>query len=571
MATEDSKNNGAQEITYLDATYKDRKKVRELGGEWDSDARSWYVPKGKDLEPFSQWLMKKPEIDAGPPEITDKKVYLSVKYEDRHEVKKYGATWDSDTKSWFVSPGTNIAPLKKWIKEEKVEKLNVSLNEEYYDNTADAPQMDVTEREEKIYLNVPFADKEEAKLLGAKWDTEVKSWFVPGDLDLEIFAKWEMKNKAKDPDKSNIDPTQEFKELLISKGFQLDGDPVLDGNIHRVALVGAKIGTKDGAYWGHLDGRPNGELQNFKTGEKVKWKYTGQKLSASEIETLKAEREEKLAAREREREREQKLASLKAQEKIKRNSKNLAKDLAGFPYLQRKGITAPDGVFYSTVGDKITLLVPGYSTPKIDPGDPFKSIQTIQSITEEGAKIYEKGCAKTGAMFLIDREPPDKTFDQQWEEWRKSQENPDDKAVFIPKVLIAEGFATAQSLHEATGLPVACAFDAGNLEHVGATIARIYPGAHLAYCADNDHLSEKNIGVQKAQEAASKTGGIFIVPEFTQEEIANKCTDFNDIACSRGKEEVRNQIGKFFETYLTKSLGDENKAEKPKATTNLTR
>jgi hypothetical protein len=51
----------------------------------------------------------------------------------------------------------------------------------------------------------------------------------------------------------------------------------------------------------------------------------------------------------------------------------------------------------------------------------------------------------------------------------------------------------------------------------------------------------------------------------------NKCTDFNDLACSRGKEEVQNQIGKIFETCLTKSLGEENKKEKPKPTTNLTR
>ena len=30
----------------------------------------------------------------------------------------------------------------------------------------------------KIYLNVPFTKKEEAKKLGAKWDIETKKWFV---------------------------------------------------------------------------------------------------------------------------------------------------------------------------------------------------------------------------------------------------------------------------------------------------------------------------------------------------------------------------------------------------------
>lgn len=30
----------------------------------------------------------------------------------------------------------------------------------------------------KLYLNVPFAEKEEAKRLGARWDPELKLWFV---------------------------------------------------------------------------------------------------------------------------------------------------------------------------------------------------------------------------------------------------------------------------------------------------------------------------------------------------------------------------------------------------------
>jgi len=42
----------------------------------------------------------------------------------------------------------------------------------------------------KTYLNVPYAQKDEAKALGARWDAANKKWYVPADKDLEIFAKW---------------------------------------------------------------------------------------------------------------------------------------------------------------------------------------------------------------------------------------------------------------------------------------------------------------------------------------------------------------------------------------------
>jgi hypothetical protein len=39
-------------------------------------------------------------------------------------------------------------------------------------------------------LNVPFADKDQAKALGAHWHTDQKHWFVPAGLDLAPFAPW---------------------------------------------------------------------------------------------------------------------------------------------------------------------------------------------------------------------------------------------------------------------------------------------------------------------------------------------------------------------------------------------
>ncbi len=42
--------------TYLQTAYKDRERVKGLGARWDPERRQWYVPAGRDLTPFVQWL-----------------------------------------------------------------------------------------------------------------------------------------------------------------------------------------------------------------------------------------------------------------------------------------------------------------------------------------------------------------------------------------------------------------------------------------------------------------------------------------------------------------------------------
>jgi Domain of unknown function (DUF5710) len=44
--------------------------------------------------------------------------------------------------------------------------------------------------EEKLYLDVPFPDKEQVKALGARWDRDARSWYVPNHLDVESFTHW---------------------------------------------------------------------------------------------------------------------------------------------------------------------------------------------------------------------------------------------------------------------------------------------------------------------------------------------------------------------------------------------
>jgi hypothetical protein len=40
------------------------------------------------------------------------------------------------------------------------------------------------------FLNVPYAEKDEAKSLGARWNPARKCWYVPPGVALEPFEKW---------------------------------------------------------------------------------------------------------------------------------------------------------------------------------------------------------------------------------------------------------------------------------------------------------------------------------------------------------------------------------------------
>ena len=42
----------------------------------------------------------------------------------------------------------------------------------------------------KTYLEVPYADKDQAKAIGARFDMSRKKWYCPDGIDLMLFRKW---------------------------------------------------------------------------------------------------------------------------------------------------------------------------------------------------------------------------------------------------------------------------------------------------------------------------------------------------------------------------------------------
>lgn len=91
-------------------------------------------------------------------------------------------------------------------------------------------------------------------------------------------------------------------------------------------------------------------------------------------------------------------------------------------------------------------------------------------------------------------------------------------------VLIAEGFATAASIHQDTGKQVFIAFDAGNLINVAKIVRAKNPDAEIIICGDND---QSGTGQKAAREAALNCGGKYLIPP----QAGN---DWNDVVSKSG-------------------------------------
>ncbi len=417
-------------------------------------------------------------------------------------------------------PGQTLAD--QWIKaleKDPTELFRAARDSEQMQNhvvalsiTKQKEQEHTVEKEPRIaekpkYLSVPYAEKDQASELGARWDKNEKLWFAPAGKDLNQFTQWLPENNKATSIKE--DPHIAFGEALKDAGFVIKGTPIMDGKLHRVPLEGDKKGKKNGAYVGYLDGMPTGVIKNWKEGTREVWKGQGNNLSPEQRKALQAEAAEQRKQREAER---SKLQSEKAR-KCEYVWKNLLKPAdPEHPYLKKKGIGA-HGLQQNDKGD---LVIPA--------GLVDGRFKTIQMIKPEGVKLFAKDSNNEAAFHLI----PGKT---------KTTDN---------IILVASGYATAASGHEATGRPVAVAFNDWNLRAVAEAIIEKSPEKKVLILGDDDHIKEKegkgNSGKTKSTEAAQAVGGKAVFPRFTKEELGKGLTDFNDLHKSRGKDAVAWQV-----------------------------
>jgi putative DNA primase/helicase len=362
---------------------------------------------------------------------------------------------------------------------------------------------------ERTYLAVPYAEKDDAKQLGAKWDRAEKAWYVPAGVDLEAFAPW-LPAKGSIHIAVDANPADQFAGAIRQAGLQLDEPPLMDGRLHRVPVDGDNGRERSGAYTGHLDGRPAGFIQNHRTGVKQNWKVSGQAaaLGAQDRAQLAAEAAQKRHDRAKEREQQAERTAQQVDAMW-----TAATPAQAHPYLADKGVQA-HGLRQDEAG---RLMVPVQ--------DADGHIWSVQRIGKDGFKQFEEGGRVEGGHFVIGD---------------VKQPGP---------LLIAEGFATAATLHEMTDMPAIVAFNAGNLLPVAQTYRARYPDRALYIAGDDDRHRERerdaqgrpkiNVGRVKAAEAAAAIGAQAVLPTFRHDGAG---TDWNDLAQTQGRLQAARQL-----------------------------
>lgn len=406
--------------------------------------------------------------------------YIDVPFKQKDEAKKLGAKWDRAAQSWYVPPGVNPEPFAKWA-QKGAEAPTAS--EQTRANTQATPKPEAAQND-RVYLAVPYTERMEAKAAGAAWDKAAKSWYVGPNADMPKLERWRPENVKQQQDPA-MTPREEFADALRSMQCVVEGEhPIMDGQRHRIKVIGDSGKEAAGFYVGHLDGHPAGYIKNNRSGEEMRWKSTGYSMNESDKAKLRAEAADKLAERAAQQEQAQNTTA-----------DRLAKQLAGLKpveqptaYMQAKGIAAHAGAFTDAEGQKTYI-------PATDADG---KVWTMQYIQEDGTKRFAKDSRKEGCFHVVGGGL--------------------DRLATAPALVIAEGYATAATLAEGLGHATVAAFDSGNLKAVAVALNAKFPDKPVIIAGDDDrHLPMtlgNNPGREKAIEAAAAVGGQAVFPVF---------------------------------------------------------
>ncbi|MCL1824371.1 MAG: DUF3631 domain-containing protein [Betaproteobacteria bacterium] len=305
----------------------------------------------------------------------------------------------------------------------------------------------------------------------------------------------------------------QFRDVIISTGMT-PPDQIIPGKWHKFPGVGKANGNKAGWCRMFEDGT-GGVFGCYATGLEEVWQADrGRQWTPAE----ESAHRERIKAAKLEREAEQ----AKRREEAREAAQLIWSDsypCTGHGYLEIKGVqpygarlihadnARRDAPCLPDALSGLLLVIPVRDTGGV--------LNSVQFINEAGEKRFLSGGQKRGCYYDI------------------GQPN--------GVVCVCEGYATAASIHEATGHAVAVAFDCGNLKPVALSLREKFPDAKIVLCADDDRHTNGNPGLTKAREAASEVGGVVAVPNFGDERLEGG-SDFNDLHQAQGLEAVKRCI-----------------------------
>lgn len=267
-------------------------------------------------------------------------------------------------------------------------------------------------------------------------------------------------------------PEDQLRAAMLDAGLNPPDRILMDGRLHRwsTGSKGKPGHDKSGWYVAFADGVPAGRFGDWRTDLDVPWRADiGRRLSpAEEVDNLRRVAEAQ-AARDAEVARER-AAAASAVSRIWSQAGAASPD---HPYLRRKGIQ----VHGARVAGDGRLMVPLYT--------PDGELSSLQYIDDAGGKLYHPGGMTRGCFWMI---------------------GTDDAPGAI---YVAEGFATAATIHQVTQRPVIVAYSASNLVPVVASWRERAPHQDIVIVADND---ASGVGERYAEQAAARSGARVIVP-----------------------------------------------------------
>lgn len=290
----------------------------------------------------------------------------------------------------------------------------------------------------------------------------------------------------------NTTPAEAFSMAIAASGMQ-PPEAIIPGVLQRFSPTG-RHGDTAGWYVFYSDGIPAGSFGNWREATQSTW------CSKADHEMTDTEREahhQRMQAAQQQREAA-KAAQQEATAQVAQTRWDASQPATGHPYLTAKGIKP-----HAARIDGEILLIPLR--------DVRGKLWNLQQIYPDGTKRFLPGGKVSGCYCAIGQ--------------------PDGALV------IAEGFATGASIHEATGRAVVVAFSASNLPTVALALRARYPDMQLTIAADDDHQTAGNPGLTKGTQAAQAVGGWLARPVFPPER-ADRDTDFNDLARLAGAEAV---------------------------------
>jgi phage/plasmid primase-like uncharacterized protein len=303
------------------------------------------------------------------------------------------------------------------------------------------------------------------------------------------------------------DPRAAFQEHLTTLGFTLNG-PVKMGKLERVDAPGDRKGKRTGWYIYNEVPDTRDSARAIGIGVFGSWKGNPEretwvsKSSSSMTDDERFNYNHQLEIARQARELEQRQIHAEAAQR--------AADIIGatqpcpdnHPYLVKKKVKALGECRLS----RDALALPVYT--------PEGTIASCQFIQPDGTKRFLTGGRKRGCFFPI---------------------LGDNATVYV-----AEGYATAASVHMATGNSVYVAFDAGNLYEVMVAVRQLHPDSRLVVAADDDQFSVGNAGRTKAMQAAEAVDAECVFPVFKS--LESKPTDWNDLHVLEGLAVIKSQL-----------------------------